>query len=135
MEGLLNELIKLSLNYLEYFEKNEELSEIDANEILSELVIVHKKLITCDSKVYAFSDGQRREISNELVFKYPECLLNMNMIDIDSRHINHEIGIDFHFKYLDEMIEYIKNEYDIGELNDVEFDKFCRELMMMRTPI
>ena len=105
------------------------------NEILSEFVIVHKKLITCDSKVYAFSDGQRREISNELVFKYPECLLNVNMIDIDSRNSNHEIGIDFHFKYLDEMIEYIKNEYDIGELNDVEFDKFCRELMMMRTPI
>ena len=79
------------------------------NEILSEFKIVHKKLITCDSKVYAFSDGQRREISNELVFKYPECLLNVNMIDIDSRHINHEIGIDFHFKYLDEMIEYNKN--------------------------
>ena len=30
MEGLLNELIKLSLNYLEYFEKNGELSEIQA---------------------------------------------------------------------------------------------------------
>ena len=78
------------------------------NEILSEFVIVHKKLITCDSKVYAFSDGQRREISNELVKNHQESLLNMNMIDIDSRHINHEIGIDFHFKYLDEMIEYIK---------------------------
>ena len=124
MEGLFNEFIKLSLNCLEWFEKNEELSETDANEILSELVIVHKKLITCDSKVYAFSDGQRREISNELVFKYPECLLNMNMIDIDSRNSNHEIEIDFHLKYLDEMIEYIKNEYDIGELNDVEFDEF-----------
>ena len=124
MEGLLNELIKLSLNCLEYFEKNEELSEAIVNEILTEFKIVHKKLITCDSKLYAFSDGQRREISNELVFKYPECLLNVNMIDIDSRHIKHEMGICFHCKYLEERIEYIKNEYDIYELNDVEFDEF-----------
>ena len=134
MEELLNDLIKLSLNCLEYFEKNEELSEIDANDILNEFEIVHKKLITCDSKVYAFSDGQRREISNELVFKYPECLLNVNMIDIDSRNSNHEIEIDFHLKYLDEMIKYMKNEYDISELNGVEFDEFCRELMEIRIP-
>ena len=107
------------------------------NEILSEFKIVHKKLITCDSKVYAFSDGQRREISNELVFKYPECLLNMNMIDIDSRDGNkkNKVEIDYRFKYMDEIVRYMANEYDIGELNDVEFDEFCRELMMMRTPI
>ena len=132
MEELFNEFIKLSLNCLEYFEKNEELSEIDANDILSEFEIVHKKLITGDSKVYNFSDGQRREISNELVFKYPECLLNVNIIDIDSRNSNNEIEIDFHLKYLDEMIKYMKNEYDICELNDVEFDEFCVELIEMR---
>ena len=75
------------------------------NEILSEFVIVHKKLITCDSKVYAFSDGQRREISNELVFKYPECLLNMNMIDINSRNSNNDIKINYSLKYLYEMVK------------------------------
>ena len=84
MEELFNEFIKLSLNCLEYFEKNEELSEIDANDIQNEFEIVHKKLITGDSKVYTFSDGQRREISNELVFKYPECLLNDTLISINS---------------------------------------------------
>ena len=105
MEGLLNDLIKLSLNCLEYFEKNEELSEIDANDILNEFEIVHKKLITGDSKVYAFSDGQRRTISNELAFKYPECLLNVNMIDIDSRNSNNDIKIDYSLKYLYEMVK------------------------------
>ena len=75
------------------------------NEILTEFKIVHKKLITCDSKVYAFSDGQRREISNELVFKYPECLLNMNMIDIDSRNSNNDIKINYSLKYLYEMVK------------------------------
>ena len=41
MEELFSDLIKLSLNCLEYFEKNEELSEIDANDILNEFEIVH----------------------------------------------------------------------------------------------
>ena len=75
------------------------------NEILSEFVIVHKKLITCDSKVYAFSYGQRREISNELVISYPECLLPVNMIDIDSRNSNNDIKINYSLKYLYEMVK------------------------------
>ena len=105
MEELFNEFIKLSLNCLEYFEKNEELSEIDANEILSELVIVHKKLITSDSQLYVFSYGHIMKISNELVFNYPECLLTVNMIDIDSRNSNNDIKINYSLKYLYEMVK------------------------------
>ena len=75
------------------------------NEILSELVIVHNKLITCDSQLYAFSYGHRMKFSNELVFKYPECLLTVNMIDIDSRNSNNDIKINYSLKYLYEMVK------------------------------
>ena len=35
------------------------------------------------NKVYLFSGGRKMAILNELVKKYPECLLNVNMIDVD----------------------------------------------------
>ena len=105
MKWLLNELIKLSLCCLEYFEKNEELSEMNANDILNEFELIHNKLITSDSKVYAFSNGHRMKFSNELVISYPECLLTVNMIDIDSRNSNNDIKIDYSLKYLYEMVK------------------------------
>ena len=65
---------------------------------------------------------------------YPESLLNGNMIDIDSRNHGNEIEVDFRFKYLNEIVKYMNNEYDISELNGIEFDEFCRELIEMRIP-
>ena len=75
------------------------------NEILTEFKIVHNKLITSDSQVYAFSYGHRMKFSNELVISYPECLLPVNMIDIDSRNSNNDIKINYSLKYLYEMVK------------------------------
>ena len=111
-----------------------ELSGMNINGVADELRMVSRKIMTNERKVYVFSDYSKKEITNELVLDHPECLLNANLIDTDSRNSYNEIEIDFRFKYLDEMVKYINNEYDIGELNGVEFDEFCRELMEMRVP-
>ena len=74
------------------------------------------------------------EISNELVISFSESLLNVNMIDVDSRNSKNEVEVDFNLKYLNEMVKYMKNENDIYELNSVKFDEFCRELIEMRIP-
>ena len=68
------------------------------------------------------------------MINHPESLLNGNMTDLDSRNSKNEIEIDFKFKYLNEIVKYMANEYDISELNGIEFDEFCRELMEMRIP-
>ena len=54
-----------------------------------------------------FSDGQKKAISNELVKKYPECLLNVNMIDADSRADDNEVEIYYRLKYLNEIVMYM----------------------------
>ena len=85
----------------EEMKRNEhELDEMDVNGIVNDVEKVNEKVNMIDSKVYVFSDGQKKVISNELVKKYPECLLNVNMIDLDSRNNDNEIEIDFRFKYL-----------------------------------
>ena len=93
-----------------------------------------EKVMTMKKKMYEFSDGQRREISIKTILDCPESVLNMNMIDTDSRNINHEIEINFRLKYLDEIMKYMNNEYDVWELNGVEFDEFCKELIEMKIP-
>ena len=119
----------------EEMKRNEdELNGMDMNGIVDEIEKVSKRVNMSDSKVYVFSDGQRKAISNELVKNHQESLLNVNMIDIDSRNNRNEVEIDFRFKYLDEMVRYMANNYDIDELNGIELDKFCRELMEMNIP-
>ena len=88
------------------------------------------------SKIYVLSDQSEHEISNELVKNHQESLLNVNMIDIDSRDGNkkNKVEIDYRFKYMDEIVRYMANKYDIGELNGIEFVEFCRELMEMNIP-
>ena len=103
------------------------------NELVNE-IIIYKRLIESDSKVYILSNSQKMEISNELVISFSESLLNVNMIDVDSRNSKNEVKIDFNLKYLNEMVKYMKNENDIYELNSVKFDEFCRELIEMRIP-
>ena len=87
-----------------------------------------------DKKEYLFLDGQEKEIANELVINHPESLLSMNMIDLDSRSSKKQIEMDHRMKYLNEIVKYMANEYDISELNGIEFDEFCRELMEIRIP-
>ena len=54
-----------------------------------------------------FSDGQEKTMLNELVKKYLECLLNVNMIDADSRADDNEVEIDYRLKYLNEIVMYM----------------------------
>ena len=85
----------------EEMKRNEdELNGMDVNEVANDIEKANEKVNMNDSKVYAFSDGQKNVISNELVKKLPECLLNVNMIDLDSRNSDNEVEIDFRFKYL-----------------------------------
>ncbi len=134
MENLIDELLKASLSCIGFFGKNEEWKEINVNKVKNELKMVNTKDVMNDKKTYTFSDGQKKDLSTKLVIEYPESLLNVNMIDIDSRNIQNEVEIDFQMKYLDKIIKYMTKEYDIMELNGIEFVEFCRELMEMNIP-
>ena len=133
-DKILDELIKASSSCIEVFGEKEELDEMSVNDVKNELKMAGEKIDLNDSKAYTFSNGQLKEISNEVVIDHPECLLNVNMIDIDSRNDKNEVEIDLRFQYLDEMKKYMANEFDINELNGIEFVAFCRELMEMRIP-
>ena len=73
---------------------------MDVNGVMDDIEKVNEKVNMIDSKVYVFLNGQKKVISNELVKKYLECLLNVNMIDLNSRNSDNEVEIDFRFKYL-----------------------------------
>ena len=121
-----------NINVVNY-DKLLKLFEEMVNELVN-AIIIYKRLIESDSKVYILSNSQKMEISNELVISFSESLFNVNMIDVDSRNSKNEVEIDFNLKYLNEMVKYMKNENDLYELNSVKFDEFCRELIEMRIP-
>ena len=106
------EMIKKEMNRI----KNE-FMKMDMNRTINEI----ENAYASDYKVYLYSDGQRKEISNELVIEYPESLLNVNMIDNDSRNIKKEVEMDHRMKYVDFIIQYMANEFDISELNFMSF--------------
>ena len=56
---------------------------MDINTVVNDVKRVSEKVIMSDSKVYVFSGVRKKDILNELVKKYPESLLNVNMIDVD----------------------------------------------------
>ena len=99
---------KLRLIFIDGFEvmkeemkRNEdEWNGMEVNGVMDDVKRVSEKANMNNSKVYVFSDGQKKAISNELVKKYPECLLNVHMIDLNSRNSDNEVEIDFRFKYL-----------------------------------
>lgn len=101
--------------------KLDELSRMNVDEAVNELENAINKLVLSNSKIFVFSDGRKREISIELIMNYSESLFYIFMVDIDSRTNNHEIEIDFQLKYLDEIIKYMTDEYDIKELNSSSF--------------
>ena len=131
---LLDELLKATSSCYGCLGKTEEWSGVEVNEMKNELEKASEKADMNESKTYVLSDKSKHEISNELVKNHQESLLNVNMIDIDSRNEKNEVEIDFRLKYLDEIVRYMGNEYDIDELNGIEFDEFCGELMEMRIP-
>ena len=131
---LLDELLKNTSSCYGCIGKTEDFSVVEVNEVKNELEKASKKADRNGSKTYVLSDGKRKEVSNELVKNHQESLLNVNMIDVDSRNNKNEVEIDFRFKYMDEIVRYMANEFDIYELNGVEFVEFCRELMEMNIP-
>ena len=131
---IMDELLKATSSCYGCFGKSEEWSDVEVNEVKNELERASKNVDMNESKTYVLSDGKKKEVVNEVVKNYQESLLNVNMIDIDSRNEKNEVEIDFRFKYLDEIVRYMDNEYDIGELNGIEFVDFCRELMEMNIP-
>ena len=89
------EMIKKEMNRI----KNE-FMEMDMNRAINEI----ENAYASDYKVYLYSDGQRKKISSELVIEYPESLLNVNMIDNDSRNIKNEVEMDHRMKYVDYLM-------------------------------
>ena len=67
------------------YDKLLKLFEEMVNELVN-AIIIYKRLIESDGKVYILSNSQKMEISNELVINFSESLLNVNMIDVDSRN-------------------------------------------------
>ena len=56
---------------------------MDINTVVNDVKRVSEKVIMSDSKVYVFSGVRTKDILNELVKKYRESLLNVNLIDVD----------------------------------------------------
>ena len=106
MDKVLDEFLKCSMNCIGNTDTIEEVSGLDVKVVSKKFYEICRNAIHNSSKVYVFSDGQKKAISNELVKKYPECLLNVNMIDVDSRNSENEVEIDFRFKYLNEIVNY-----------------------------
>ena len=131
---LLDELLKATSSCYGCLGKTEEWSGVEVNEMKNELEKASEKADMNESKTYVLSDKSKHEISNELVKNHQESLLNVNMIDIDSRNEKNEVEIDYRLKYMDEIVRYMANEYDIDKLNGIELDEFCRELMEMNIP-
>ena len=130
---VLEDLLKASLDCAQYIGKNEDLSEMAVNGLKEELEKANEKVNTNGNKVYVFQDQREHEIPDELVLKYPESLFYYNLIDLDSR-IGKRIEVDIKLKYFDEILKYMKNEFDIKKLFSIQFEEFCRELMMLHIP-
>ena len=130
---LLDELLKTTSSCYGCIGKTEDFSVVEVNEVKNELEKASKKADRNGSKTYVIEDQSEHEISNEVVLKYIGSKMYDNLIDLDSRNGN-EIDTGYLLKYFDEIVKYMKNEFDIYELNDVEFVEFCRELMEMNIP-
>ena len=130
---MLDELLKATSSCYGCFGKTEEWSGVEVNEVKNELNKASEKVDMDGSKTYVLSDQSEHEVSNEIVLKYLGSWMYDNLIDLDSRDGN-KIDTGYPLKYLDLIVRYMCNEYDIDELNGVKFGDFCRELMEMRIP-
>ena len=124
----------------EVLKRNEEESEIvrklanmNIDEMIEKVEETYRKASMVGKKVYTFYDGHKKEISNEMVIRYSGSIFNCIFIDVDSRY-KKEIEMDYSLKYLDEIVKYMNNQYEINELNGLELEEFCKELIEMRIP-
>ena len=120
---------ELELIEKELESKEDELKRLDVTELLDKF----ERMNGHSNKTYVIEDLSEHEISNELVLKYIGSWMYDNLIDLDSRN-GDKIDTGYPLKYLDLIVRYMCNEYDVDELNGVKFDDFCRELMEMRIP-
>ena len=132
--NVLDELVKATSSCCRCFCKSEEWSSVEVNEVKNELEKASEKVDMNGSKVYVIEDQSEHEISNEVVLKYIGSLIYENMIDLDSRD-GDKVDTGYPLKYFAEIMKYMKNEYDIWELNGIEFDEFCRELISLNIPL
>ena len=130
---IMDELLKATSSCYGCFGKTEEWSGVEVNEVKNELEKASEKVDISGSKIYVLEDKSEHEISNELVLKYLESWIYENMIDLDSRD-GDKVDTGYPLKYFAEIMKYMKNEYDINELNGVTFIEFCRELIEMNIP-
>ena len=131
---ILDEFVKTTSNCCNCFGKTEEWSSVDVNEAKIELEKASEKVDMNGSKVYVPQDQSEHEIPNEVVLKYIGSLIYENLIDLVSRD-GDKVDTGYPLKYFAEIVKYMKNEYDINELNGVEFDEFCRELISLNIPL
>ena len=88
----------------------------------NELLIASEKVDMNNSKTYVLEDQSKHEIPNDVVLKYIGSWIYDNLIDLGSRDGN-RIDTGYPLKYFGEIVKYMKNEYDVNELNDAEFDE------------
>ena len=96
--------------------QEEELKKMDVNGLEEKF----EKMNVNGNKTYVIEDQSEHEISNELALKYIGSWFYDNLIDLDSRDGN-KIDTGYPLKYFGEIVKYMANEYDIDELNGVEF--------------
>ena len=130
---MLDELVKATSSCYSCFCKSEEWSGVDVNEVKNELLQASEKVDMNGSKTYVIEDKSEHEIPNEVVLKNIGSWMYDNLIDLASRNGN-KIDTGYPLKYLDTIVKYMGNKYDVDELNGVKFGDFCRELMEMRIP-
>ncbi len=131
---MLDELLEATSSCYDCFGKIEEWSGVEINEVKNALLKASEKVNVNGSKTYVIEDQSEHEISNELVLMYIGSMIYDNLIDLVSRDGN-KVDTGYPLKYFDEIVRYMKNECDISELNGVEFDEFCRELMSLNIPL
>ena len=79
-----------------------------------------------DSKVYVLEDQSEHEIPNELVIKSISSMIYDNLIDLDSRD-GDKVDTGYSLNYFDEIVKYMKNEYDIlvSQRKDSKLRQWC----------
>ena len=130
---MLDELMKATSSCYGCFGKTEEWSDVEVNEVKNELKKASKKVDMNGNKTYVLSDQSEHEVSSALVLKYLGSWIYDNLIDLESRD-GKKVDTGYPLKYFGEIVKYMANEYDINELNGIEFVAFCRELIEMRVP-
>ena len=130
---MLDELLKATSSCYDCFGKIEEWSGVEINEVKNALLKASEKVNVNGNKTYVIEDQSEHEISNELVLKYIGSMIYDNLIDLESRYGN-KVDTGYPLKYFDEIVKYMKNECDISELNGIDFERFCKELMEIRIP-